>query len=140
MFLVFLILLSSGLSNYATVKDLDYQPNRAQFELIEYLKENGLVYGVGDYWDSNIITYLSKEQVIIRPILLNNGQILPPNWWWSSQRWYSGEAIDFNKLFLIFRSDDAPMMDALKPYLMNNQPNETKSYKNYKIFVYNQVV
>jgi len=139
-FLILLILLSSGVFNYTTVKDLDYQPNKAQFELIEYLKENGLLYGVGDYWDSNIITYLSKEQVIIRPILLSDGQILPPNWWWSSQRWYSGEMNDFDKFFLIFRSDDAPMMDALKPYLMTNQPSETKLYKNYKVFVYNQVV
>ena len=137
--LIFLVLFSSAISNYAYIKNLDYQPNKPELELIENLKDNGLNYGVGDYWDSNIITYLSKEQVIIRPIKIYNGAILPRRWL-SSERWFSDDSINYTNFFIIFKANDTVKMDALKSYLAYNQPIKTKSFKDYTVYIYNHVV
>ena len=137
--LIFLILFSSAISNYVFIKNLDYQPNKPELELIEYLKGNGLNYGVGDYWDSNIITYLSKEQVIIRPITIYDGAILPRRWL-SSERWFSDNSINYTNFFIVFKANDTLKMNALKSYLAYNQPIKTKSYNGYTMYMYNQVV
>jgi hypothetical protein len=136
--LIFLILFSSAISNYTFIKNLDYQPNQPQLGLIENLKDNGLQYGVGDYWDSNIITYLSNEQVIIRQVFIYNGAILP-RLWLSSERWFSDKSINYTKFFIIFRANDTLKMNELRLFLAHNQPIETKSYGDYTIYVYNQV-
>ena len=56
------------------------QPNREQYELINYLKELNLTLGFGDYWDSNIITYLSKEDILVRPVCFTDEKIIPFKW------------------------------------------------------------
>ena len=166
--LVFLILLSGVNSNYAFIKDLDYQPNQLQLGLIENLKDNGLQYGVGDYWDSNIMTYLSREKVIIRPVFARDGTILSRRWL-SSDRWvseFSDKSKNLSKFFILFRANDTLKMDDLRLFLKYNQPIETKTYRandtlkmddlsllfrynqpietkpyeNYTIYVYNQIV
>ena len=139
--LIFLVLFSSAISNYTYIKNLDYQPNQPQLELIEYLKDNGLQYGVGDYWDSNIITYLSKEQVVVRPVFAQDGKILSRRWF-SSDRWVSeflDKSKNLNKFFIIFRANDTLKLNELRLFLAHNPPIETKSYGDYTIYVYNQV-
>lgn len=137
-FLIFLVLFSSAYSNIAPLKTLDFQPNKPQLELIEYLKNNGLQFGLGDYWNSNIITYLSKEEVIIRPIVIYNG-IIYPRIWYSSEKWFSGEAMD-SKFFVISGNNDAISMNELNSFLKYSPPLGNKSYEDYKIYVYNQGV
>lgn len=138
MILIFLILFSSVFSNNALLKNLDFQPNKPQLELIQYLKDDGLQFGVGDYWNSNIITYLSKEQVIIRPIKPYNGQLWA-HAWYSSERWFSEfSELMKSRFFIISSANDAMSKDELDRYLAYNPPAENKTYGDYKIFEYNQ--
>ncbi len=61
-FLFLSLIIMNSVSNAEILKDEHNNPNREQYELIDYLKESNLIFDYGNYWDSNIITYLSKEK------------------------------------------------------------------------------
>lgn len=63
------------------------QPNAVEYGLISYLKENNQTFGYGTYWSSNIVTYLSGEEVTVRKTVFYRDDIKP--WMWHScERWY----------------------------------------------------
>lgn len=106
--------------------------NEEQYHLIDFLKNSNLSFGYGEYWDSNVITYLSHEEVTIRPILIENG--LDPYYWNSAKRWYNSIPENF---FVIVRTTNERAL-----YYFNNNyvlpdPVRIIDYKNYKIFDYN---
>lgn len=106
-------------------------PNEEQYQLIDFLKKSNLSFGYGDYWDSNIITYLSHEEVIIRAVSLENG--LTPYYWNSAKRWYENPP---KKFFVIVRDNNEKALN----YYYNiyvYKPIQITDYKNYKIFEYN---
>lgn len=63
------------------------RPNVQEYGLISFLKENNLTYGYGSYWISNTITYLSGEDVTVRPVLFYTDSVRP-NAWLGCDRWY----------------------------------------------------
>ncbi|WP_269849786.1 hypothetical protein [Methanosarcina horonobensis] len=73
-FILSIIVINAG-SNAELLKGGYEQPNREQYELIGYLKESNLIFGYGDYWDANLITYLSNEEIVIRPVIFNDAKI-----------------------------------------------------------------
>jgi len=63
------------------------QPNATEYGLISYLKDNNQTFGYSTYWTSNIITYLSGEDVTVRKTVFYRNDIKP--WMWHScERWY----------------------------------------------------
>src|SRR5271157_68259 len=63
------------------------QPNADEYGLISFLKENNLTFGYSGYWTSNIITYLSGEDVTVRKVVFYRDDMQP--WMWHScERWY----------------------------------------------------
>lgn len=118
--------------SYAAALDMSHNPNEEQYNLIEFLKGENLTFGYGDYWDSNVITYLSHEDITIRPILIGNG-LVPFNWN-SAERWYSNLP---QKYFIIIRKTDE---HAINYYNNTFMPKYIRviDYRNYKIFEYNQ--
>ncbi len=126
------ILLSIIIINLMYIIDtpIIHSPNEEQYQLIDFLKKSNLYFGYGDYWDSNIITYLSHEDVKIRAVSLENG--LVPYYWSSAKRWYENPP---KKFFVIIRDKNEK---ALKYYYNNyTKPIQLIDYKNYKIFEYN---
>lgn len=62
-------------------------PNSDEQRLIGFISEHNLSPAYADYWDAGVITYLSGEKVIIRPIKFENGVVRP--WLFvSSKRWF----------------------------------------------------
>jgi hypothetical protein len=62
-------------SNMSVFSERYQNSDQGSMELIKFLKDNQLYTGYGDYWDSNIVTYLSNEEVTIRQINVYKGKI-----------------------------------------------------------------
>jgi len=111
---------------------INHSPNEEQYQLIDFLKKSNLTFGFGDYWDSNIITYLSHEDVIVRPIWIENG--LVPRYWNSAKRWYENPPKQF---FVIVRHTNEKALNYFYNNFLLPDPVRIFDYKNYKIFEYN---
>jgi len=133
--LILLLLLFSAAGNYSYLQNLDKNPNINQFELIDILKENNLKYGYGDYWDSNILTYLSKFDVIVRPILNSNGVIIPFNWL-NNRYWYDYPS-DADIFVLTKPGSVHFTQEDLKPIINKIPPKEVLHFQEYTIYVWN---
>ncbi len=127
--LVSIALIFGLIANISYLPILDYQPNKEQYGLIDYLEKNNLTTGYGDYWNANIITYLSDENVTIRAIRPNDNQILP--WFWlSCSEWYVDKPSEF---FFIEKPGDRYLLsDHLKSLAVKKL-----AYFDYDIYVYN---
>jgi len=129
--LISLIIINAG-SDTELLKGGHEQPNREQYELINYLKESNLTLGYGDYWDSNIITYLSKEEIIVRPVLFTDAKITPFRWL-SCERWFT-EQTKINESVFIIQSNF--QNEEIENFVHENPPKKILEFKNYKIYVY----
>ncbi|WP_321418853.1 hypothetical protein [uncultured Methanomethylovorans sp.] len=127
-----LVIINAG-SNLEAFKSGYQEPNQEQYELISYLKESNLTYGYADYWDSNIITYLSKEEVIIRPVTFTDTGIVPFRWL-SCERWFEEQGNITDKVFILQRNMQKGEIEAI---VNVNPPKETLEFGNYKIYVWN---
>lgn len=88
------LLVVSAVLGCISITTLDFNPNEREYNLIAFAKSQDLAFGYGTYWDSNVVTYLSGEQVTIRstyflpdtirPFLLN-----------SCDRWYESRPARF---------------------------------------------
>ena len=135
--IIFIILLCGIMPNFSYVNDLNFQPNQNELELIDYLEMNNLSYGYGDYWDANILTYLSNEDVIIRPISIVNGAIVPFRIV-SCERWFDQRHGGSGDMFIIYNKnhniivkdvDVNSLIDATPPEKMLN-------FREYQIYVF----
>jgi hypothetical protein len=105
-------------------------PNQAENSLIGYLKENKLDVGFSGYWDSNIVTYLSKGDIKVRAVGYNNGHIVPYDLL-SCSKWYEDRP---TKFFLLYHVDhDYGDIGAISSSL---KWKEMRKYGNYYIFIY----
>lgn len=129
---VVLLLFFSTISSCLYISTMNFNPNEREYDLITYLTNQNLTYGYGTYWNSNVVTYLSGESVIIRstyyfpddikPFLLN-----------ACDRWYDYKP---EKLFLI--NDTTLLLESAQ----DNFPSLIKSgntsgllyYRNYEIY------
>ncbi len=81
------LLLISAIFCYTQMGMYGQHPNAEEYGLISYLKENNQTFGYSTYWDSNIITYLSGEDVTVRATFFYRND-LSPNVWLACERWY----------------------------------------------------
>lgn len=137
--ILFGVLILNAASSVQYISTQNTYPNQNEYELIQYLQSRGLNQGIGDYWDANIITYLSKENVTIRPAVGAEGYIVPFTWL-TSARWY--EKYEMNKVnFILITNTSAanrPFLNRenIGPYLETHQPNNTQVWNNYLIYEY----
>ena len=129
--LLSLIIINAG-SNMGILDRGHEDANREQYELIDYLKESNLTLGYGGYWDSNIITYLSKEKIIVRPVTFIDTKIAP-FMWLSCGRWYAEQPKINDSVFIIGRHLEN---EATENFVQKNPPKKILEFKNYKIYVY----
>ena len=128
--LLSLIIINAG-SNMEAFNSGYLEPNQEQYELIGYLKESNLTFGYADYWDSNIITYLSKEDVIIRPVKFTGTKMVPSKWL-SCERWFRDQN-NTNEVFVIYKNRQKTDIQTM---VSENPPKKTLEFESYIIYVW----
>ena len=139
-FLILSLIIINASSNTELLKGWHEQPNREQYELINYLKESNLTLGFGNYWDSNIITYLSKEDILMRPIVFIDIKTsygyatrIIPRMWLSCERWFK-ENPKVNESVFIIQSHF--QNEKIENFVHENPPKKILEFRSYKIYVY----
>jgi hypothetical protein len=135
--LLIIILLSlSSISNYMFVDKLDYLPNNDELDLINYLTHNNLNYGYADYWDSNIITYLSNEKITVLPVTISYSKLMPFRWL-SCEKWFEdGRDQNYSGgYFILIRS--TLCSEGLEGFAKNASPKSILQFGSYSIYVFN---
>jgi len=91
--------------------------------LTAWLRQQGLDYGLGSYWDSSSITLLSGNQVRVRPVKLTGGEItLFP--WETNSLWYDASGNYANFVIVgVGKSDLSPQAERVfgKPARIHHQ-------------------
>jgi hypothetical protein len=130
---IILLLAIFAFTNYNIANSLNYQPNVPEYDLINYLSENNLTYGYGDYWDSDIITYLSNGKVAVRSAWICTDGIRPYKLI-SNDNWYKEGSYEY---FLLVNHNYQYQIDASEVLTKTSPPAMTYQYKKYTIYVYN---
>lgn len=131
-FLLLSLIFINAASNTELLKGGHEQPNREQYELIDYLKESNLTFGYGDYWDANLITYLSKDEIVVRPVIFTDAKITPFKWL-SFKRWFTEQTEINGNVFIVqsnFQNEEIENLVHKKP------PKKILEFGNYKIYVW----
>lgn len=134
--LIFILLISGAYSNLDYVSKIDIQTNTNEVELINYLSENNLTYGYGYYWDANLITYISRENIIMRPINIDNGIIYPFRFL-SSERWFDSLHKESNEYFIAYRRNNTFLnQSSVDSFISIHSPKQQLAFKEYIIYIF----
>lgn len=137
--ILFSILLLNTAASAFYISSQDTSPNREEVGLISFLQSRQLHYGIGDYWDANIITYLSREDVTVRPVMAKGDNIVPFRWL-TADRWYEKSEVSKVNFIVIKNTSaaDRPYLNAgnISPYLALYPPFNTSVWNNYVIYEY----
>lgn len=108
----FIFVISGIVSNLHLFKSFQLNVNyNGIYKTIDFLKNHNLIYGYGPYWGSNanVITWLSKSTIKIRPVVFDktSGQMIKATRFQSSKLWYLPENIpsDLQNYFVVVKSD-----------------------------------
>jgi len=130
--IVVLLLIFSAISTCVYISTMNLNPNEREYDLITYLAGQNLTYGYGTYWDSNVITYLSRENVTIRSTYFFPEEIKPYllN---SCDRWYEYKPtrsflIKDKTLLSEAAQDDFPLL------IKSGNISDILHYRNYDIY------
>jgi len=115
----------------------DYQNYDKPYELMEFLRENGLVYGYSTYWNASVITVLSDHRTVVVQVYLKDG--VPNRFnWLSTDRWYRPSNY-VGDSFLLLSEDEAKSVDwAELSSRFGLAPYKTLVYKNFRVYVFSE--
>lgn len=138
LFLVSLIvlLLINGYMNYQVVSGLDNKPNQNEYGLINFLESKNLSYGYGFHWESNIITYLSHENVTVRSAFITENGITPFRHL-SNNDWYDYKPGEY--FYIVNNNNSYPgQVNQSKLMISKYPPVNTYVYGPYTIYTFNR--
>lgn len=148
-FSVLIILLFSSIGSYTWASSLSNQfnmqlwdvPNNEELQLIDFLQENNLTYGLGDYWDSNLITYLSNEKIIIRPYSTNTGEIDAFRWA-SCENWFENGSEVHHNYFIVTKENNLYLKNEEVDRILRGHglPFGIIKFNNYYIYTFNNSI
>ena len=101
--------------------------------IIEVLKTNKLNYGFASYWNANVLTVLSKDEVKVRPVLWNTPP--RPDRWLSSNAWYRADACNGPTFFLLKGEEYSSINWRLMETYLGNPVKELRE-GDWRIVVY----
>jgi hypothetical protein len=130
--LVIVLIVSTVPANLTRLASLDGHPNQEQYGIIEYLKNHNDTVGFSDYGNSNVITYLSGGQVVIRSARMADNGGLEQYPWLGSNRWYD---VPPTRYFILAKNDSTFYGD-LQGSIKIFRPKDAQSYGNYTIYRY----
>ncbi len=128
---VIILLLSTVPVSVAKISGMDYQPEKEEYAFIDYLKDNNFTYGFSDYSIAHDLTYLSGEQVVIRPIQIKTNGFMPISWL-TTKRWY----LTRHTSFVLIANKNDPLFNDMINQTTAYPPTNTYSYKEYVIYQY----
>lgn len=115
------IFIYSMISIYALMGiSTDYENENSVFEEINLLEENGCTYGYATFWNANIATVLSDDNIKVRGVSFEDG-VIEPYYYQSQKDWYTGETKPDEKYFILltqseylnFRSEEYPVENVI---------------------------
>ncbi len=134
-FLIICMILTGLVGNISSDKKIGEEFNQNQMELINFLDNNNLHHGYGDYWDSNIITYLSKFNVIVRPIKININESIETYPWNNNDNWYNYP--EGSDVFIITKPENLDInKEKLEHILKLDPPKKSFQCNVYSIYVW----
>ncbi|CAJ35162.1 hypothetical protein [Methanocella arvoryzae] len=131
---VIILILATIASNIGTIAGYDYQPNKEDYELIDYLKNNSMTYGYTDFNRANKLIYLSKQEVLYPKVKIVDDQFFVEGML-MTQRWYD-VVNEQHRLHVLVGENDPLYIDAQK-VIRAGVLNNTHYYQNYTIYEYN---
>lgn len=129
---ILLILVIFSVVNINTVKTLDYHPSQGQYDIIDYLRQNNLTFGYSDYWDSNIITYLSGGDIIIRPVTAGADGLRPFRSI-STDEWYKEKP---DRYFLLINNENQNQVNGFRALIETIASSSVYQHKSYTIYLF----
>jgi hypothetical protein len=97
--------------------------------LTSWLRAHRLRYGLSGYWDASSVTLLSRNQVQVRAVIVQDGRIAPKPWD-TNTAWYRPAAYDAN--FVIIDSN-LPLPTALRVF---GKPVSTHRVGSWQVLIY----
>jgi|GEM_PF-3484208 len=133
--LVCLIICIGIIGNIYSNQKFETDSNQKQTELIKFLNDNNLHYGYSDYWDSNLITYLSKFLITVRAITIDNNESVKTYPYNNNDNWYNYP--DDADVFILTRNGNTLLTDEKLSYVLSIDPPKKKLLCNeYSIYVW----
>ncbi|MDD1729437.1 MAG: hypothetical protein LUQ50_10240, partial [Methanospirillum sp.] len=87
--LILILLIISVMGSLTSGQKFESDSNPNQTELIQFLDENKLYYGYSDYWDANLITYLSKFKIMVRSLAIHANDSIETYPYNNNDNWYN---------------------------------------------------
>jgi hypothetical protein len=112
-------------------------PVQPQGSLGDFLADNGLYQGLGDYWTSSVITVDTRSQVTVRPVMADPGGQLEGYGRQSATAWYTGQKFQF---LIYYNVEPVDGVDAISAEATFGQPAKTFTVGGYEILVWPQPV
>ena len=111
-------------------------PNTEEKNLTLFLSQKNLNLAYADYWDAEIVTYLSGEKVVVRPLIFENEKITP-YLFLSSKRWFPVNFTQVVPFVLITRQDNKQSSGNLSHIPDIYPPDISYNVEPYHISIYN---
>lgn len=128
-----MLLITTCIMNFNAIKNIDFNANQNEYEVIAFLESKNLTYGYANYWDANIMTYLSQEQVTIRSVSISEDGIYPFKHLYNNS-WYDYKPDQFFYMVNDQNNDKANISsDIIRKY----PPIDVYHYNSYTIYKFN---
>ena len=132
MALVAVLIVAGAAGCIITAASLDFQPNADEHALIAEMKAHNITYAYASYDNANVITYLSGEQVIVRPIEPIDNSSFQPYEWVSSVAWFDHHPLEIYVLV----NNGPEREDTLKPFAATNAMEPVLHSGKYTLYRY----
>lgn len=110
------------------------QYKSARYDLVEYLTKNQLRYGYATYWNAGVTSVLSRERVLVRQIVIENGVPMPMRHL-SSNRWYRPSTWQ-GETFLLLTPQEAELLDFEKMAFHGLIPSQINEFGDFRIYMF----
>jgi hypothetical protein len=127
------LLIATCIMNYNVIKYADFNPNQNEYGTIAFLESKNLTYGYANYWDANIITYLSKEQVTIRSVSISKDGLYPFKHL-DNNSWYDYKP---DKFFYLVNNNNNDQVNQSSVIIQKYPPADVYRYNTYTIYTFN---
>ncbi len=117
------------------IASLNASPNEEQYKLIDTLSQNGVRFAYANFWDANVISYLSKDNLSVRSVQYE-GILAPFIGGAMNIRWFERHAMAEMPLTLIIRTSDP---GDLLSFISKNQPDRLNDLDFYSVVQYDSL-
>lgn len=129
--LVVVLVLSTVPLSYSKLSSQYGHPNQEEYGLIAFVESKGYDFGYSDYGNANVITYLSKEGLIVRAVSIQ-GNTINACPWLASEKWYDQQSPRF---FYLSKTGTA-FNSAMQIMTARHPPQQVDSCEEYNIYYY----